>query len=102
MYSLARGRRSVLIGPMGGGRRYSGKTVPEILEFGARGVYMPAREIEVSEIGRNASGQFTKGEASTVKIPARSQDYEARPFMRPALNKNVPTFPSLFTNSVKG
>lgn len=101
-YALDKGDRTVVIGPMGGGRRYSGKTVPQILEYGARGVRMPAREIETKgEAGRNAAGQFTRGGSKKIQIPARSQDYDARPFMGPALKSNVPRFPSLFANGIK-
>lgn len=72
-YSWDQSQRAMIVGPVQFSRKVSGKTIPEIHEFGAN--------------------VFVGGQ------PAR---YPKRPFMRPALEKHIPELPDLWAGAVSG
>lgn len=77
---------SVVIGPLlyrsARGSPTGTKTLPELMEFGG---IVPGRR------------RTNSGRASDITRPV---NYEARPFMGPALEKETPNFPELWRNQV--
>jgi hypothetical protein len=79
--------RSVVIGPMEFRASKNAKyKVPSILERGGTG----------SQIVYKWAGKGQRVPSSTVVTISK------RPYMRPALDKNIPKFPGVFAGSVKG
>ena len=80
LFGYDRQRDSVVVGPVG----FKRSRAPNVLEFGGR---------TVVETGRARKGQ--KRKKRTVRIAAR-------PYMRPALEKERSTLPAVWRNSVRG
>lgn len=79
--------RGAIVGPVGprGRGNPSGKTVPEVHEFGGTLLVPDMR---------------TRGTGGRRRlVPAR---YPKRPYMGPALKKEAPKFPALWRNSIAG
>ena len=79
-YAVDQSRLSLICGPVGFNKTYGGKTVPEILEFGA--------DVPVKEI-KDSSGWHRLWGAAPPDAEVRNTTYhyEPRPFMGPALEK---------------
>lgn len=88
--------RSVVIGPV---RLASGDT-PERLEYGGAVTLKKDTVMRVGKPGRDKSGRFTDSPRVVVKAGTRL-DYKPRPFMHPALKKELPKLPAMWANSVK-
>ena len=101
-FGYDRMRDSVIVGPSldFSKRLPGGKTQPEVLEFGGS-VPGRGRLIAIDDgTGRDSSGRFTSGK-KWMRAKGRLR-YKARPFMRPALEKEAPGFPELWADAVRG
>lgn len=128
-YGLSPNREGVVVGPLalntktgglfGAGTTTSG-TVPSLHEFGGTQLI---REKLISTTsfsgpaGRDSRGRYTRGTRTTGKkwVPQgrrkprpgqptrrRAATYPPRPYMRPAMEKAMPKFPSLFFSAGGG
>lgn len=90
--------RSVVVGPIGAGRAF----VPGAMEFGAS---FTQRKTRVIEIGRPASkGGKRRGKAASERRVIKAGQkvtIAPRPFMGPALVKELPKLPQAWANSIK-
>lgn len=101
-YGLGSDRASVIAGPLAlnqkqggfvGGAFVTSGTVPQLHEFGGKAVM---REKKVGDVWRPYGRRKPRPGQPTRR---RSATYPKRPFMRPALQKSLPKFPSLFFRS---
>lgn len=79
-FVVERDMHNVVIGPalLSGKKQYLNLTIPEVLEKGGT-VAVPARR----------------------KVKAHTANFGPRPYMGPAFDKNLPTLPALWRDSVK-
>ena len=82
LFGYDRQRDSVVVGPVG----FRRSRAPNVLEFGGRAVV---------ETSRARKGSRRQRKKRTVRIAAR-------PYMRPALEKERSNLPAVWRNSVKG
>jgi hypothetical protein len=106
LFAFERRIRSVVVGPV---RINRTDGAPERLEFGGkrsiddREARLLNRQIRsLNSAGRDIAGRFVKAGAGAIQEVDEGQtlNYMARPFMRPALEREAPKFPKLFANSV--
>lgn len=88
-------RKSVVIGPLRFGGTRGSSTVPHTLEFGGTVQTNIAR---IQKGGRDASGRFLNDKK--IYGPLRTAPFPARPFMAPALKKELPNLPARWRASV--
>lgn len=89
-------RQSVVIGPVQFNGRADGA---EALEYGK--IYKSARDRTIRvENGRDARGRFKKWARVQVRA-GTTMVYRARPFMRPAFEREQQKLPSLWANSIR-
>lgn len=83
--------KTVVVGPEA---LSSSATVPGLMEFGGTVVTKSKRWLPAVST-RGSGGRFTSGGLTTVEA-GTSLDYQARPFMGPALDKNAAMIPRAF------
>lgn len=94
-------RDVTVVGPQfkSGGKR--SPTMPQLHEFGGTG-QGAGRTIRVlNKPGRDAKGRFVTGGFREIKLDGTLR-YPKRPFMAPALAKELPKFVGLFRASISG
>ena len=91
-------RRTVVIGPVALAK--SDGEAPSLLEHGGTAMARGNQLVRVGEPGRDASGRFTQGKLKRVAAGTRMA-YRPRPFMGPAMAKELPGLPEMWRNSVK-
>lgn len=101
-YGLGDDRESVIVGPLRlnqkstiNGVKASG-TVPALHEFGG------TRTILEKRVGRNWVPMGRRKPRPGQPVRKRQANYPARPYMKPALEKTAPKFPSLFLRAGGG
>ncbi len=96
LFGYDRQTDSVVVGPVG----FARSNVPHLLEFGGRVRTRTSRLIPVGEIRRDKRGPFKA--RKRVRVPAGTTlVYEPRPFMGPALTRELPKFHELWHNSIR-
>jgi len=70
------------------------------LEFGGTTVARRTMLVRVGDTGRDRRGRFTRGKRQLVKAGTRLV-YKPRPYMGPAMQKELPKFPELWLNSIR-
>jgi hypothetical protein len=88
---------SVVVGPIGFGHGRA----PSLLEFGGSTKTKRSLRVRVARPGRDKRGRFTKGRYRRIKAGAVLR-YMPRPFMGPALERERPSLPKRWANSVRG
>ncbi len=98
LFGYDRQTDSVVVGPVG----FAKSNVPHVLEFG--GVTI-TRQPKLIPVERSAPSKRRRRSAKTkwVRVPAGARlVYEPRPYMGPAMAKELPKFPELWHNSIRG
>lgn len=88
---------SVVVGPA---KLAKTGDAPHILEFGGTTVAKRTMVVRVGDTGRDRRGRFTRGKRRLVKAGTRLV-YKRRPYMGPAMKKELPKFPRLWRNSIR-
>ncbi len=88
---------SVVVGPV---KLNKQSDAPHTLEFGGTTVARRTMLVRVGDTGRDRRGRFTRGKRQLVKAGTRLV-YKPRPFMGPAMQKELPQFPELWRNSIR-
>jgi len=88
---------SVVVGPEKLPKR---DDVPNTLEFGGIKTARKEMVVRVGQPGRDEKGRFTLGKRQRIKKGARLV-YRPRPYMGPAMKKELPKFPRLWRNSIR-
>jgi hypothetical protein len=89
---------SVVVGPTLF-RSRGGRTVPQLLEFGGRYEGPPRTIYTKNPVGRGANGKFAARGVRAIRLSS-STVYSPRPFMGPALEKELPNIPSFLSARV--
>lgn len=89
--------RSVVVGPT----PFAKGIAPNVLEFGGT-VPGGGRTIRVRrDLGRDAAGRFASGGFDKVVLNG-AVHYSGNPYMRPALEAEIPNMPKAWSTAVKG
>ena len=88
---------SVVVGP---GKLAKPGSAPHTLEYGGTTRATRNMVFHSGPVGRGAKGEFTKGKRRWIK-KGTIMKVAARPFMGPAMAKELPNFPSLWRNSIR-
>lgn len=92
--------RSVVVGPVRLNGTESRGTAPRLLEYGGR-VRGDGRTISVARgVGRDVKGRFVSQGRDTITLSGMLT-YRPRPFMRPALDAELPKLPRMWKGSIR-
>ena len=88
---------SVVVGPA---KLAKAGDAPHTLEFGGAAVAKRTMVVRVGDTGRDRRGRFARGKRQLVEAGTRLV-YKPRPYMGPAMKKELPKFPQLWRNSIR-
>lgn len=97
LFGYDRSSDSVVVGPVG----FRRSVVPNLLEFGGKVRNTRRRVVRVGQPGRNERGQFVLGQRKVIEA-GEELNYEPRPYMAPALEREKGRIPKAWKNSIRG
>lgn len=97
LFGYDRRTDSVVVGPVG----FRRSVVPNLLEFGGKVRNKRRRVVRANASSVGATGRIAAGNRRVIEA-GEELNYEPRPYMRPALDREKDRIPKAWKNSIRG